>query len=138
MRDLWHGHIVHARDYALAVHAGNDADAKAAADAVVENARQISDAVAGFHGEAGGEQMMTLLAGHRGAVKALTDTRMAKDEAGATKAMDAPKANAAALAQFLAGANTHPPDNAASGPMPAPRAPPLVLGERQAGDRSGE
>src|SRR3546814_4302733 len=34
MRDLWHGHIVHTRDYALAVHAGNDADAKAAADAV--------------------------------------------------------------------------------------------------------
>src|SRR3546814_1364243 len=87
MRDLWHGHIVHTRDYALAVHAGNDADAKAAADAVVENARQISGAVAGFYGEAGGEQMMTLLAGHWGAVKALTDTRMAKDEAGATKAM---------------------------------------------------
>src|SRR3546814_9513518 len=64
MRDLWHGYIVHARDYALAVHAGNDADGKAAADAVVENARQISDAVAGFYGEAGGEQMMTLLAGH--------------------------------------------------------------------------
>src|SRR3546814_5605506 len=32
MRDLWHGHIVHTRDYALAVHAGNDADAKAAAE----------------------------------------------------------------------------------------------------------
>ena len=48
MRDLWHGHIVHARDYALAVHAGNKADASKAADAVVANAKQISDAVAGF------------------------------------------------------------------------------------------
>src|SRR3546814_8776515 len=76
MRDLWHGHIVHARDYALAVHAGNDADAKAAADAVVENARQISDAVAGFHGEAGGDQLMTLLAGPWGGVKALNGTRI--------------------------------------------------------------
>src|SRR3546814_7996394 len=104
MRDLWHGHIVHARDYALAVHAGNDADAKAAADAVVENARQISDAVAGFHGEAGGEQMMTLLAGHWGAVKALTDTRMAKDEAGATKAKDDLKATAPGNARFPPGA----------------------------------
>src|SRR3546814_1782768 len=82
MRDLWHGHIVHTRDYALAVHAGNDADAKAAADAVVENARQISGAVAGFYGEAGGEQMMTLLAGHWGAVKALTAQRKAKEIAG--------------------------------------------------------
>src|SRR3546814_7747238 len=115
MRDLWHGHIVHARDYALAVHAGNDADAKAAADAVVENARQISDAVAGFYGEAGGEQMMTLLAGHRGAVKALTDTRMAKEEAGATKAMDDLKANAAPIAMFLAGANPNLPEDTVYG-----------------------
>lgn len=117
MRDLWHGHIVHTRDYALAVHAGNDADAKAAADAVVENARQISGAVAGFYGEAGGEQMMTLLAGHWGAVKALTDTRMAKDEAGATKAMDDLKANAAAIARFLAGANPNLPEDTVYGLM---------------------
>src|SRR3546814_12571828 len=80
MRDLWHGHIVHTRDYALAVHAGNDADAKAAADAVVENARQISGAVAGFYGEAGGEQMTTPPAGPWGAVQALPDTRIATDE----------------------------------------------------------
>src|SRR3546814_17955111 len=87
MRDLWHGHIVHTRDYALAVHAGNDADAKPAADAVVENARQIRGAVAGFYGEAGGKQVMTMLAGHWGAVKALHDTRMATEHAGATKAL---------------------------------------------------
>lgn len=117
MRDLWHGHIVHTRDYALAVHAGNDDDAKAAADAVVANARQISDAVSGFYGEAGGEQMMTLLAGHWGAVKALTDTRAAKDEAGATKAMDDLKANAAAIAKFLAAANPNLPEDTVHGLM---------------------
>src|SRR3546814_13928800 len=111
MRDLWHGHIVHARDYALAVHAGNDADAKAAADAVVENARQISDAVAGFYGEAGGEQMMTLLAGHWGAVQALTDSRMAKDEAGATPALDDLQGNAAALARLPARAPPKLPED---------------------------
>src|SRR3546814_6495146 len=110
MRDLWHGHIVHTRDYALAVHAGNDADAKAAADAVVEKARQISGAVAGFYGEAGGEQMMHLLAGHWGAVKALTDKCMAKDEAGSTKAMDELKANDAAHARFLGGAKRTLPE----------------------------
>lgn len=117
MRDLWHGHIVHARDYALAVHAGNDADAAAAADAVVENAKQISGAVAGFYGEAGGDQMMTLLAGHWGAVKALTDTRAAKDEAGATKAMSDLVANAGAIARFLAGANPNLPEDTVNGLM---------------------
>src|SRR5690606_25634403 len=117
MRDLWHGHIVHTRDYALAVHAGNDDDAKAAADAVVANARQISDAVSGFYGEAGGEQMMTLLARHWGAGKALTDTRAAKGEAGATKAMDDLKANAAAIAKFLAAANPNLPEDTVHGLM---------------------
>src|SRR3546814_15722251 len=61
--------------------------------------------------------MMTLLAGHWGAVKALTDTRMAKDEAGATKAMDDLKANAAAIARFLAGANPNLPEDAVYGLM---------------------
>ena len=74
MRELWHGHVVHARDYAMAVHAGNKADAGKAADAVVANAHQIADAVAGFYGKAGGDRMMELLGGHWGAVKALTDT----------------------------------------------------------------
>src|SRR6478672_10151631 len=55
MRQLWHGHIVHAREYAMAVHAGNAAGAKKAADAVVANAHQISDAVGGFYGKAGGD-----------------------------------------------------------------------------------
>ena len=69
LRELWHGHIVHARDYALAMHAGKAGEAKAAADAVVANAKQISEAVGSFYGKAGGDQMMTLLAGHWGAVK---------------------------------------------------------------------
>src|SRR5690606_24381268 len=74
MRDLWHGHIVHTRDYALAVHAGDATAADAAADAVVENARQIADAVAGFYGAVCGDQLNTLLAGHWRAVKSITDS----------------------------------------------------------------
>src|SRR5690606_34293476 len=104
MRELWHGHIVHARDYAMAVHAGDSAAADAAADAVVENARRIAAAVAGFYGEAGGERMMSLLAGHWGAVKALTAARADGDEAAATAAMNDLTANAGAIAVFLAGA----------------------------------
>lgn len=117
MRDLWHGHIVHARDYVIAVHAGNTADAKAAADAVVENAKQISGAVAGFYGEAGGDQMLTLLGGHWGAVKAMTDARAKGDEAAATQAMTDLTANASEIAKFLAGANPNLPEDTVRGLM---------------------
>lgn len=115
LRDLWHGHIVHARDYALAVHAGNAADAKAAADAVVANAGDIANAVAGFYGQTGGEQMLTLLGGHWGAVKALTDTRAKGDTAGADKAMADLTANAGEIARFLAAANPNLPEDAVRG-----------------------
>lgn len=117
MRGLWHGHIVHARDYALAVHAGDKAAAKAAADAVIDNAKQISGAVAGFYGKAGGDQMLTLLGGHWGAVKAMTDTRAAGVEAGATKAMGDLTANAGDIAKFLAAANPNLPEDTVRGLM---------------------
>jgi hypothetical protein len=117
MRTLWHGHIVHARDYALAVKAGNAADAKAAADAVVANAKDISHAVAGFYGQAGGDQMLALLGGHWGGVKALTDARAAKDTAAADKAMSDLSANAGDIAKFLAGANPNLPEDTVRGLM---------------------
>lgn len=105
MRSLWHGHIVTTRDYALAVHAGNKADEKKAADAVVANAKQIADAVAGFYGKPAGDGLLKLLAGHWGGVKALTDTTKAGNTAGEQKAMDDLASNATAIAKFLAGAN---------------------------------
>ena len=110
MRDLWHGHVVHARDYALAMHAGNQSDATVAANAVVENAKQISSAVAGFYGQAGGDQMLTLLGGHWGAVKAMTDARTAGDDTAAAKAMTDLTGNAGEIARFLAGANPYLPE----------------------------
>jgi hypothetical protein len=115
MRDLWHGHIVAARDYAIAVHAHKDADAKKAADAVVANAKQISGAVAGFYGQAGGDRMMELLGGHWGAIKALTDARAKDDTAGADKAMNDLTANAGEIAKFLAGANPNLPEDTVRG-----------------------
>ena len=115
MRELWHGHVVHARDYAMAVHAGNKADAGKAADAVVANAHQIADAVAGFYGKAGGDRMMELLGGHWGAVKALTDARAKDDGAAADKAMNDLTANAGEIAKFLAGANPNLPEDTVRG-----------------------
>lgn len=105
MRSLWRGHIDTTRDYALAVHAGDRGAAQRAGTAVVDNAKQIADAVAGFYGQAAGEPTLKLLAGHWEGVKALTDTAKARNAAGEQKAMDALAANAAEIARFFAGAN---------------------------------
>jgi len=110
MRSLWHGHIVATRDYAMAVHVHDQAKAKTAADAVVADAKQIADAVAGFYGKPAGERMLALLAGHWGGVKALTDAAAANDPAGQAKAMDTLNANGAEIARFLAGANPNLPE----------------------------
>jgi len=112
MRSLWHGHAVHTRDYALAVHAHDSAKAKAAADAVVANAKQIADAVGSFYGKPAGARMLELLAGHWGGVKALTDARAANDSAAENKAMGDLQSNATEIAKFLAGANPNLPENA--------------------------
>ena len=115
MRELWHGHIVHARDYAMAMQAGKAADATTAADAVVANAKQIAGAVGSFYGQPAGDQMMTLLGGHWGAVKAMTDARVKGDEAGVSKAMTDLNANAGAIAKFLSGANPNLPEDTVLG-----------------------
>lgn len=115
LRALWHGHVEHTRDYALAVHARQPAKAKAAADAVVANARQLAGAVAGFYGKPAGAQMLTLLAGHWGGVKALTDAGFANDTTAADKAMVDLNHNADAIAAFLSGANPYLPDHAVRG-----------------------
>jgi len=105
MRSLWHGHIVTTRDYALAVFAGNKTAANKSADSVVANAKQIANAVAGFYGKDAGGGLLKLLAGHWGAVKALTDSAKSKSVAGEDKAMNELGVNAGAIAKFLAGAN---------------------------------
>ena len=112
MRALWHGHVVHTRDYALAVHAHDSAKAKAAADAVVANAKQIANAVAGFYGKAAGEQTLQLLAGHWAGVKALTDATAAGDAVGEQKAMADLNANVTAIAKFFSSANPNLPESA--------------------------
>lgn len=139
LRELWHGHIVHARDYALAMHAHNDADATKAAAAVVANAKQISGAVAGFYGKAGGDRMMELLGGHWGAVKALTDARAKDDTAAADKAMADLTANAGEIATFLASANPNLPEDTVRGLMLAHGAHhSQQIQQIMAGDTAGE
>jgi hypothetical protein len=115
MRSLWQSHVERTRAYAMAVKAGDATAAKKAADEVVSNAMQIADAVGGFYGPAAGKQMLTLLAGHWGAVKAMTDAQHAGDAAGDAKAMQDLTANAGEIAKFLSGANPNLPEDAVRG-----------------------
>lgn len=119
MRALWQGHVQHTREYAIAVKGGNAQAAKNAADDVVRNAKSIANAVGGFYGAAAGEQMLTLLGGHWGGVKAMTDAEQAGDTAAVNKAMNGLTANADAIATFLSGANPNLPDDAVRGLMMA-------------------
>lgn len=105
LRALWQGHVETTHNYALAVFAKDANAAQKAADSVVANAKDISGAVAGFYGQAAGDGLLKLLAGHWGAVKALTDAAQAGDAAAEDKALNDAIANAAEIAKFLAGAN---------------------------------
>lgn len=115
MRSLWHEHVVHTREYALAVHAHDAAKAKTAEEAVVANAKAIANAVGGFYGKAAGDQMFTLLAGHWAGVKALTNADSTHDAAAQTAAMKTLSDNGTAIAKFLAGANPNLPESAVAG-----------------------
>ncbi len=115
LRDLWQGHVQHTRAYAIAVKAGDKTAATKAADDVVANAKQISDAVAGFYGADAGKAMLALLAGHWGGVKAMTDAEKAGDKAASAKALQDLTANAGEIAKFLSGANPYLTDDAVRG-----------------------
>ncbi|TZF91587.1 hypothetical protein [Cognatilysobacter lacus] len=119
LRALWHGHVVHAREYAFAVHAGNAKASKKADAAVVANAKQIAAAVGGFYGDGARRQMQQLLAGHWGAVKHITDASRAGDAAGRTRAIADLTENAKAIAAFLSGANPYLPNDAVFGLLAA-------------------
>lgn len=119
LRSLWHGHVVHTRDYALAVKAHDTAKASAAAAAVVTNAKQIAAAVGGFYGKPAGAKMLQLLGGHWAGVKNLTDARGSNDAAAQTAAMTALNDNVTAIAVFLAGANPNLPESAVQGLLAA-------------------
>lgn len=119
LRTLWRGHVAQTRAYAMAVKAGNDKRARKADADVVANAKQISGAVAGFYGKAAGDRMLTLLAGHWGAVKQMTDAAKRKDAAGDARALETLTSNAREIAEFLSGANPYLPKDAVFGLLAA-------------------
>ncbi|QNP41700.1 hypothetical protein [Lysobacter solisilvae (ex Woo and Kim 2020)] len=139
LRTLWHGHVEKTREYAFAVKAGDARRSEAAANAVVANAKQLSAAVAGFYGKPAGERMLALLAGHWGAVKAMTDAERAGNRNGVNAAMATLTQNAGEIAVFLSGANPYLPQDAVRGLLIAHGAHHAAqISEVMRGDRVGE
>ena len=111
LRDLWVEHVFWIRNYVSASAAGNQSQKAVAADQVVANAKAISGAIASFYGQPAGEHMLTLLAGHWGAVKDYSDATFEKKDAKAQQdATTKLIANAKEIAAFLAKANPNLPE----------------------------
>ena len=112
LRDLWVEHVFWVRNYTLANQAGNAAQAEVAAKEVVANATAIANSLEPLYGQPAAKQMLTLLAGHWGAIKDYSDASVAKDSAKQTAAKDALVSNAKSIAAFLAKANPYLPETA--------------------------
>lgn len=139
LRALWQGHVEKTRAYAFAVKAGDGKRSEMAGNAVVANAKQLADAVGSFYGAAAGERMLALLAGHWGAVKAMTDAERAGNRNGVDTAMSTLTQNAGEIAVFLSGANPYLPQDAVRGLLLAHGAHHAAqIGEVMRGDRNAE
>ena len=110
LRDLWVEHVFWIRNYVEASAAHNEGEKKVATDQVIVNATAISGAIASFYGTPAGDQMLTLLAGHWGAVKDYSDAAFAKNAKGQQDATAHLIANAKQIAAFLAKANPNLPE----------------------------
>ena len=139
LRTLWLGHVEAVRAYDFAAHAHDVAKSKTAADRVVANAKQIADAVGGFYGKPAGEKMLTLLAGHWGAIKAYADATFAHDDTARNTAMANISSNAKDIADFLSGANPYLPQATLLSLLTAHGAHHMAqIQQIESGDKAGE
>lgn len=109
LRDLWDGHIFWVRNVVIATHYHDAKAAKVAEDQVVQNAKNIGDAIAGFYGKEAGDKLFKLLAGHYGAVKDYMNASFKGDKKAEAAASDKATKNAEEIAAFLSAANPYLP-----------------------------
>lgn len=105
LRDLWSGHIFWVRSVVYDTQFGETEAARVAEEKVVQNAKDISAAVASFYGKEAGDKLFTLLAGHYGAIKEYLTAALAGNKEGKDAAFGMLKKNAEEIAVFLNGAN---------------------------------
>lgn len=109
LRDLWDGHVFWVRSVVVATHYHDAKAAKVAEDQVVQNAKNIGDAIAGFYGKEAGDKLFKLLAGHYGAVKDYMNASFKGDKKAEAVASDKATKNAEEIASFLSSANPYLP-----------------------------
>lgn len=109
LRDLWDGHIFWVRSVVVATHYHDAKAAKVAEDQVVQNAKNIGDAIAGFYGREAGDKLFKLLAGHYSAVKDYMNASFKGDKKAEAVASDKATKNADEIASFLSSANPYLP-----------------------------
>lgn len=136
LRDLWGQHVYWVRNYVVASVDKNAGARDVAEKQVVENAKAISGAVVPFYGQAGGDQLLKLLAGHWGAVKTYSD---ASDKSGRDKATADLNVNAGEIAKFLSKANPYLKEDAVLGLLAAHGGHHVIqIDQLKAGDYAGE
>ncbi len=109
MRSLWEDHIFWARNVVLTTKLGDSAAAKVGEEQVVENAKAIANAIVPYYGKEAGDKLLTLLAGHWGAVKEYMTADFAGNKEGKSAAMEKMTKNANDIATFLSSANPNWP-----------------------------
>ena len=105
MRSLWGDHIFWVRNVALTTKLGDAAAAKVEEQQVVQNAREIANAVVPYYGKDAGDKLFNLLAGHYGAVKDSMNAVYSGNKEAEKVAMDKMTKNAEEIATFLSSAN---------------------------------
>lgn len=119
MRKLWVDHVTWTRLYIVSAVAGLP-DTKPTTDRLLQNQKDIGDAIAGFYGREAGDKLTGLLKDHIMLAAELVGAAKAGDQ---SKTADAKKrwyANAEDIAEFLSKANpTHWPRATLQGAMNA-------------------
>ena len=119
VRSLWVNHIFWVRNVVVATLGKQDEAAKTAEGEVVANAHGIADSIKPYYGDAAGEALFELLAGHYGAIKAYLTAVAAGDKSSQDKATADLLANAEKIAEFLSGANPNLPKDTLLGLLQA-------------------
>ncbi len=104
MRKLWEDHVTWTRLYIISAAAGSP-DTNLTAQRLLDNQRDIGNAVAGFYGKDAGDKLTSLLRDHILIAADLVTASKAGDQAKAADARTRWYANASDIAKFLHKAN---------------------------------
>jgi hypothetical protein len=107
LRDLWVGHIFWVRHVVSNIATNDPEERDAAEKEVVENTKQIANAMAPFYGEAASEKLYRLLDGNIAAVREYSEATIAENKQQQDAALVHLASNADEIADFLSHLNPY-------------------------------